>query len=471
MDLSKVAEWSRQAQVSPDNCVILTGVPLDVQDETILEVLNTVKAFGRTKIRGRRGDKEGMSLFVLIETSGELDPSTLPPEVGLSGVVGPWGVHTPGSKTVDSDAEEATFREKLMHLMQQEGKSVGDVRSLLAPEQPPNVDVNLNLVNAIDRLVDKCTQGASDPLTYRKLRVFSGVQPVPPGEEDYDSWMEQAAQMIGEWQCAEPVKRQRIVESLKGPAADIVRFLKVSSPASTAADYLRALDTAYGSTESESDLMVKFGSTYQEPGEKLSTFLYRLDKILHRIFLKGGVRSEDLNKRRMEQIIKGALTTDMVAMRLRVTYSLRDPPNFSELLREVREEENWISARDGPKVGVAAATAVPQITSSEKEIDSLKRDIKELSSQVSKLLKIVTATPVPEASSKKTGLVVDSDAKVRDAVTKKDNVMPVKPDIFCYKCGEDGHTRRECTGEENLRKVNQKLIKQSRTAGNSRGVL
>ncbi|RXN36708.1 Retrovirus-related Pol polyprotein from transposon 297 [Labeo rohita] len=83
----------------------------------------------------------------------------------------------------------------------------------------------------------------------------------------------------------------------------------------------------------------------------------------------------------MEQIIKGALTTDMVAMRLRVTHSLRDPPNFSDLLREVREEENWIKARDGAKAGVATTTAVPRVTAPEKEVDSLKHDVKELSAQ------------------------------------------------------------------------------------------
>lgn len=469
MDLSQAADWSRQVQVSPVKCVILSGVPLDVKDETITEVLNTVKAFGRTQIRGRRGDTTGMNLFLLIETSSDVDPKILPPEVGIPGAVGPCGVHI--LETVDPVAPEATFKEKLMFLMQQEGKSLSDVTSLLEPEPSPNVDVNLNLVNAIDRLVDKCTQGPGDTLTHRKLRVFSGVQPVLPGEEDYESWMEQAAQMIGEWQCAETVKRQRIVESLRGPAADIVRFLKVSSPTSTAADYLRALDTAYGSTERESDLMVKFGSTYQEPGEKLSAFLYRLDKILHRIFLKGCVKVEDLNRRRMEQIIKGALTTDMVAMRLRVTYSLRDPPNFSDLLREVREEENWINARDGAKVGVATTTAVPRVTVSEKEVDSLKRDVKELSAQVTKLMKVVGSTLVSESSSQKNLPVMSADAKARDAVPNKDLAVPVKSGIFCYKCGEDGHTRRECKGEENLRMVNQKLIKQSRLTGNFRGVM
>lgn len=37
------------------------------------------------------------------ETSGETDPRTVPPEVGIPGVVGPWGVHIP--ETLDLVAE------------------------------------------------------------------------------------------------------------------------------------------------------------------------------------------------------------------------------------------------------------------------------------------------------------------------------------------------------------------------------
>ncbi|XP_065110556.1 paraneoplastic antigen Ma1 homolog [Paramisgurnus dabryanus] len=469
MDLNQIDEWSRQMQVSPPHCVVLSGVPLTVTDETINEVLSTVKAFGRTKICGRRGDTTGLNLFLLIETSLEVDSTIVPPEVGIPGVVEPWRVHIPGKACAPGDA----FHEKLMCLLQQEGKSLCDVRSIVNPEQSPipnpAVNVNLDLVQAINSLVEKCTNVPGDTVSYRKLRVFSGIQPTPPGEEDYDSWMEQAAQMVSEWQCADSIKRQRIVESLRGPAADIIRFLKVSSPAVTATEYLMALDTAYGSTESQSDLLVRFSNTYQEPGEKLSLFLCRLDKLLHRIFLKKGIKVEELNQKRMEQVVKGALTTDMVALRLRMTHKLRDPPSFSELLREVREEESWVSAREKSKILVSSAVVAQETPS--HELADLKRDVQELSAQVGKLLTAVAETSAAVPVTQKAVARAALNANDREGNQKKDVGRYNPSAIFCYKCGEDGHTKRECKGVEDLRKVNQKLIRQNRQSGNARGAL
>lgn len=468
MELNKVVEWSRELNIGPSRAIVLSNVPIDVDDNTIEKVLNTVKVFGQTRICGRRGDTTGLKLFILVETRTDIDPASVPPEIGILGEAGPWTVHLVHSLAVQ--APDADFQSKLLALLQQEGKTLEDIKSIVSEEPPAKSDLNADLVNAIGKLVDKCCQGPADGPGYRKLRLFSGLKPVPSGEEEYDAWMEQATQMISEWQCSDAAKKQRIVESLKGPAADIVRFLKVSDPSATATDYLVALETAYGTTESGPDLMAKFRHTYQEDGEKLSAFLYRLDKLLHRALLKSGIESAGMNRARMEQLVKGALTTDMVALRVRMTHTLQNPPSFSQLMREVREEENWISGRESVKTTAKVKTSTVPDTSSVSGLDSLKQEVKELSSQVSRLLSVATVTPSPDVSPAKTRSNMHvSEVAAQSALPKVKTFKSTNSDIFCYKCGEDGHTRRECQGSEDLRKVNQKLLKRHKNQGNSAG--
>lgn len=101
--------------------------------------------------------------------------------------------------------------------------------------------------------------------------------------------------MLEEWQCSDSIKKQRIVESLKGSAADIIKFLRAQTPNTTANDYMQALETAFGTTESSSDLQVKFRHKFQNEGEKLSTYLLRLYKLSHCIFRNGEMQLADMN--------------------------------------------------------------------------------------------------------------------------------------------------------------------------------
>ncbi|XP_048027559.1 paraneoplastic antigen Ma1 homolog [Megalobrama amblycephala] len=467
MDLSQTVQWSREESVSFSRAIVLSNVPLDASNDTIEKVLNTVKVFGRTRIRGRRGDITGRWLFILVETSADLDPDVIPPEIGIENEAGPWSVNLVGSLVAHSPATEGdTFQLKLQALLQQEGRSIEEVKAMIMENQPPKSDLSVDLVDAIGKLVDRCNQVSSDGPSYRKLRLFSGLKPVPPGEEEYEVWMEQAAQMISEWQCTESAKKQRIVESLRGPAADIVRFLKVSSPSATANDYLAALDTVYGTTENGPDLMAKFRHTYQESGEKLSAFLYHLDKLLHRALLKGGIDAAGINRARMEQLIKGALSNDMVALRIRMTHTVQDPPSFSQLMKEVREEEHWVAARENVKASVANV-ASPQVPVP-PELHSLKKEVKELSIQVSQLLSVATVTPAVDRTPPKMPSQT-KEATNRDNVHKPKTSKLTLPGIFCYNCGEDGHKKWECKAPEDLRKVNQKLMKIHRLQGNLSG--
>uniref|UniRef100_A0A3B4XG64 CCHC-type domain-containing protein n=1 Tax=Seriola lalandi dorsalis TaxID=1841481 RepID=A0A3B4XG64_SERLL len=433
MDAAEIEAWCKRKQIACVNAVVLTNVDTDVTDDIMLQALSQVKAFGRARIVDRTLDTASKTQFVLIQTSTDLTKQTLPEHVGLLGKAGPWP-----AQVLPASVEGEGFEAKLLSFLTHEGKTITDVKGLLNPSA---LDMNTALINAISSLVDKCNMAPADTQSYRKLRMFSGIKPTPSGEEEYDAWAEQTMHLLDEWQCSDTVKKQRIVESLKGPAADIVRFLRAQNPASTSYDYMQALETAFGTTESPSDLLVKFRHTFQCEGEKLSAYLLRLDKLLHCVLRKGGVKLSEMNQLRIEQVVRGALPQDMIALRIRMTHKLRDPPTFTELLKEVREEEDMLQSRNDAKSTVMTKTVIPVSpptpeTKVNPEVEQLKRDITKYR---------------------------------RNDNPQRANNEEDKPGIFCYRCGEDGHFRRECQGEENLQKVNKRLIKLTKKLGNYRG--
>ncbi|XP_013870405.1 paraneoplastic antigen Ma1 homolog [Austrofundulus limnaeus] len=286
---------------------------------------------------------------------------------------------------------------------------MSDVKGLLSPSSS---DVNTALINVISSLVDKCNATPVDLQSYRKLRMFSGVRPTPSGEEEYDAWAEQTTHMLGEWQCSDSVKKQRVVESLKGPAADIIRFLRAQNPHATSNDYMQALETAFGTTETSSDLLVRFRHTFQSEGEKLSAYLLKLDRLLHCIFRKGGVQLADMNRLRIEQVVRGALPHDMIAMRIRMTHKLRPPPSFNDLLKEVREEEDMLQGRAYAKDMVMSnpvTSVLNPVTSvlkpvpenkTDPEVERLKKELGELKAEMNSLRVATVATVVAQTEAK-----------------------------------------------------------------------
>lgn len=159
-----------------------------------------------------------------------------------------------------------------------------------------------------------------------------------------------------------------------------MRFLRAQNPTTTSYDYIQSLETTFGTTENPSDLLVRFRHTFQSEGEKLSTYLLRLDKLLHCVLRKGGVQLSEINRLCIDQVVRGALPQDMISLRIRVTHKLRDPPTFSELLKEVREEEDMLQSRNYVKSTVMSQSVTPVSKPAPEakvnpEVEQLEKDI------------------------------------------------------------------------------------------------
>uniref|UniRef100_A0A8C5MZX8 CCHC-type domain-containing protein n=1 Tax=Leptobrachium leishanense TaxID=445787 RepID=A0A8C5MZX8_9ANUR len=353
---------------------------------------------------------------------------------------------------------------------------------------------------AIGDLLAKC-QRTSPPHTnfgYRRLRNFTGNVPTPAGEETFEEWVEQAMQALHEWDVPEAQKKQRITESLKGPASEEV----------------------FGRTEKAAELVYQYEHTYQRKGERMTEYMRRLDKILHQILLKKGAEPAEVDKIRIKQILRGAQPLDPVMLQLRSREGNQEL-KYLELIRAVREEEALLeekSFRRGERAYSqperhneclqlesdsldtygsdvdeqehliafkSTERAVKELNLSEhgelhktvKKVQEAQAELQqahaelcrvllkvtEMQTEMQKFLTGMQTTGVAVASSQ--GLSTESQQATASPLSKK----------RCFSCGEMGHFRAQCKGQkpegnrvEEFLKALEGLLSTS-PAGNARG--
>lgn len=487
--VSELRSWSRGESLDEAHALLVV-VPEEVEIAQIEETLQTVKCLGRVRVRGRIFNTKLNSLMVLCECKEPLMAESVPPQVHFPEGGGEW----PLVIIDEAPAVNGDFSSKLKLLLQAEGKTMEDLKPLLPGAPPSNSSADL-VLQAFGDFLEKTNKSPSDG-GYRRLRIFSGTQPVPAGEEQFDHWLEQAWLMVEESECADREKRRRLMESLKGPALEIAKAVRVSNPDANPLEYLKALESAFGTAESGDDLYFAFRLMQQEPGEKLSDFLRRLERALAKVVQRGGTPRSNVNKARLEQLLRGAVASDLMLIRLRLRERKAQPPTFLELLSEIRAEEEYEASR------MKLSTSVHQIQTKhttdvkQAEIQSLKAEIKELKSIVAAV--VVPQAEVQQECSRGVALVatpkekqqdgelralrkevkrlqhklsnkVPADCSASPATVSTVNASPnqvkfptrtLKPNEgqFCYRCGENGHFAAKCHSQENQSKVIKKLI-------------
>ncbi|XP_057685184.1 paraneoplastic antigen Ma1 homolog [Corythoichthys intestinalis] len=288
----------------------------------IEETVQTIKALGRVWVRGKMFDTQTQTLTVLCECREEVDSSKVPPELISPTSGGRWTV-------VVKHPQQDDFSEKLAKFLEVEGKTLEDITTESTSGSDWNPESIIRAVGDVLRQSPKPTESHN----YHRLRTFSGISPTPAGEESLDSWLDQARFMAEEYECSEREKKRRIVESLKGPAMEIIQAVRGSNHNASCMEYIQAIDDTFGSTESGEDLYLSFKSLYQKPNERLSDFLRRLEKSLSKVIQRGGLPHVAANRARLDQLIKGAVESDLMRYVKQKIWKL--PDVVSESLRLV----------------------------------------------------------------------------------------------------------------------------------------
>ncbi|RXN25500.1 Retrovirus-related Pol polyprotein from transposon 297 [Labeo rohita] len=494
--------WCKEAGIDESHALMLINVPAHTDVAAIEEIMEAVKVLGRVRVRDTREGPTSRFLLVLCESKQAIDPTRLPPEVSPGERKEPWTVIAVQARESVPDPASGGFTERLAKFLMEEGKSLNDVQALLTPRSSTDSSPE-SIIRAVGEILEKTVKHPSDTNAYRRLRTFSAVVPTPPGEENMETWIEQARLMITECECSGKEKRRRIVESLKGPALEIIRAVRFSNPEASALQYLEALESTFGSSESGEDLYFKFRLLRQSTGETLSEFLRRIEKMLSKVVERDGLSPGLIDKVRIEQLIRGAVNSDMMLLQLRLRERKNHPPSFLSLLKEIREAEESEASRHRMSAKAKAIQYREDERASTSVIQEIKAEIQELRTQIcggeSKTVSTSSLVIKPkEKQIKQTDKTDSSEVQeLRKQVQHlqqqlaimsvssthhasqipeprpkpstsstplKGKTARTRDDYFCYRCGEDGHIATKCQAPPNSDQVIQKLIRSLRQA-------
>lgn len=332
----------------------------------------------------------------------------------------------------------------------------------------------------------------------RNMKVFSGKVVPGQGEETFENWLTQVNGVLPDWNMSEEEKLKRLMKTLRGPAREVMHLLQAANPNLSVADFLHAMKLVFGESESSVTAHGKFFNTLQAQGEKTSLYVIRLEVQLQNAIQAGIIAEKDANQTRLHQLLLGAEMSGDLRHRLKHLLRIyaneqERLPNFLELIRMIREEEDWDdtfikwkrakrseSMVERATSPVAFQGSLPIVISSadcnvieiEDSLDESDEDVilveaqdPPLSFSTSPPLRgrarpldqvlVIDPPSAPQAQSPSTsggsGFKNDGPGDVRRARKRKYTIR-------CSHCGEVGHSKETCDNERDKAQMFENLI-------------
>nr|XP_010599087.1 LOW QUALITY PROTEIN: paraneoplastic antigen Ma3 [Loxodonta africana] len=292
MPVAMLQDWCRGEHLDIQRALLILGIPEDCSEVELEETLQAaLRRLGKYRVVGRMFRREENAQAFLLELARDIDYALVPRAIPAKG--GPWEVIV---KPRNSDGE---FLNRLNRFLEEERRSVADMNRVLGsgPAYPaPGMAISPEFW-AWAQTLGAAVQPLLEQTLYRELRVFSGHTVSIPGALAFDAWLEHTTDVLQMWQVPEGEKRRRLMECLRGPALQVVSGLRANNSAVTVAECLAALQQVFGPVESRKITQVKVCKARQEIGEKVSSFVVRLEPLLQRAVEKNAISPKECQPR------------------------------------------------------------------------------------------------------------------------------------------------------------------------------
>lgn len=331
----------------------------------------------------------------------------------------------------------------------------------------------------------------------RNMKLFSGRTVPAYGEETFENWLIEVNGVLPDWSMSEEEKLKRLMKTLRGPAREVMRLLQAANPNLSVTDFLRAMKLVFGESESSVTAHGKFFNTLQAQGEKASLYVIRLEVQLQNAIHAGILAEKDANQAHLHQLLVGAELDRDLYCRLKHLLKIypseqEQLPNFMELIRMIREEEDWDGTfikRKRPKRSesmmeradspVASQSSLPKNTGSVDcnviEIDDTVDDSDDDVILVEPEDPPLSSSDTPPLRDRSTPwdqvLVIDSPSSAEGQSSASGGsghkhsgpgdmcrARKRKHTMYCSYCGDEGHSKETCDSENNKAHVFENLI-------------